>query len=191
MSSDSLATEPPDGVRDDRLDQLEQKIEALQGGLDRAWETIDDRDERIAALEEENAELREEIATFREEHERLDARTDLLRLVENSDQLTGKQRSVALIQNLRRAAEKQRERGKKALASVNREEAERALQHPDVDRTTIYQDMKRAARLVGNEDVLWYQSETGGESRLKLNLERGSLPGSIRGQTTDNGGEEL
>ncbi|SNZ18368.1 hypothetical protein SAMN06269185_3349 [Natronoarchaeum philippinense] len=170
------------------LEELEAKLETFQTGLNNAWDAIDDLQEELVEEREERRRLEKENEELQAEIERLDARTDLLRLVEESDKMTGKQRSVALIQNLRRAAKKERDRGREAKASVNREEAETALQHPDVDRTTIYTDMSRAARLVDNEDVLKYKSSSGGGSRLKLNLEAGELPNEIVGKDTNNGG---
>ena len=160
------------------VEELEARVDALSKGLAAARESDDELKDDLRRLQEENDELREEI-------ERLDARTDLLKLVDNSDDMTGQQRSITLIQNLHRAALKERDRGRSAKASVNREEAETALQHPDVDRTTTYDDMRRAVRLVGDEQLLKYSTATGGESRLKLNLEAGNLPNEIVGQNKD------
>lgn len=119
----------------------------------------------------------------------MDARTDLLSLVENSDEITAKQRRIALIQHLKKAAEKERERGRDAKASLNKKEAEAALKYPDIDRTTFYDDLRKAPSLVGKKDVLWYESNSGGESRMKLNLENGELPGNVVGHRRRNGGE--
>jgi len=154
-------------------------MQALEDELDDVRDERDELRDDVHDLQEENEELREEI-------DRLHARTDLLNLVENSDDMTGKQRSVTLIQHLKKKAETQRDRGRDAKASVNREEAESALQYPDVDRTTLYDDMRRAERLVGNKNVLTYDSATGGDSRLKLNLEAGDLPQDVVGNI--NGG---
>ena len=160
------------------VEELEVRVDALSKGLAAARESDEAERQERRRLQEENDELREEI-------ERLDARTDLLKLVDNSDDMTGQQRSITLIQNLHRAALKERDRGRSAKASVNREEAETALQHPDVDRTTTYDDMRRAVRLVGDEQLLKYSTATGGGSRLKLNLEAGNLPNEIVGQNKD------
>lgn len=185
-------TQKPDAEQSDEdgvtIEELNAKLETFQEGLGNAWDAIDDLEEQLEGEREERRRLQEENERLREEIEQLNARTDLLRLVEDSDEMTGEQRSVALIQNLRRAAEKERDRGREAKSSVNREEAERALHHPDVDRTTIYDDMRRAARLVDNEHVLKYVSGSGGGSRLKLNLEAGDLPHEAVGQHTNNGG---
>lgn len=149
-----------------RFDYLEDKLEDARGERE--------------ALRAEVKELHEENEALREELNQLDERTDLLQLVQSSDELTAEQRSVALVQHLRRAAERQRDRGRDAKASVTRREAERALQFPDVDRTTIYTDMRRAVKLVGDENLLWYVGTSGGESRLKLNLESGELAARFR-----------
>lgn len=151
-----------------RLGNLEDEMDELQEELD------EEREER-QRLEEENEELREEI-------ERLDTRTDLLRLVQDSDEMDAETRQAALIQNMREAAEKQRERGREPKASLSPEEAEAALGHPHNDETLIYKDMKRAVDLLGNEDVLWYDNAGYGETRLKMDLSEGSVSGSITGR---------
>lgn len=192
-TADSVGTDETDVSEEDegppltvetvarRLDALSTQTENLREGLREAREDRAELREEVESLRSENAELRSEL-------ERLDARTDLLELVESADSMDADQRATTLVQHLQRAAERQRERGGLARASVNRKEAEAALHHPDVDRTTIYDDMRRAVRFVGNEDVLWYESDTGGESRLKLDLEDGELPSGITGQSNDHGG---
>lgn len=170
------------------IEELAAKVETFQEGLENTWDEIDDLRDALQEERKERHRLEEENDELRDQVEELQARTDLLRLVQSSDDLNAKGRSVALIQHLRRAAKSQRERGHDPMSSVNREEAESALHHPDVDRTTIYDDMRRAARLVGNEDVLKYSSSSGGGSQLKLNLEDGNLPSEVVGQQTSHGG---
>ena len=165
-----------------RLEAHSKRIESLEHELD------DVREERDA-LRGEIENLRQENENHRAEIERLDARTDLLSLVENSDEMTAKQRRIGLILHLKKAAETERERGRDAKASLNKEKAEAALKYPDIDRTTFYDDLRKAPRLVGKNDVLWYESNSGGESRLKLNLEKGDLPGDVVGHSRRNGGE--
>lgn len=176
-----LTTEKGDTVEDLGVfvDAIRKRLSNLEGEVEDLQEELGEEREERRRLEEENKELRDEI-------EDLDARTDLLRLVEKSDEMTAKQRRVALIQHLQKAAERERERDRRAMASVNYEEALSALKYPDIDRTTIYDDLREAPRLVGDRDVLWYESSSGGESRLKLNLERGDLPGGIVGQPVSN-----
>ena len=205
-----MSTQIPDADRDAQpetndatLDEIEEqiekqnakietqnaKIENLISGVQSAWDEIEELQSDLEEERHERQRVEEENKELKSEIEQLDARTDLLRLVESSDEMSGKQRSVALIQNLRREAERKRDRGKEATASVTRKEAERALQHPDVDRTTIYDDMKRAVRLVGDKNVLAYDSKTGGGSRLTLDLEAGEIPTSVgTPQQTGGGG---
>ena len=165
-----------------RLEAHSKRIESLEDERDDVRKKHDALRDEIEGLQQENEDLRAEI-------ERLDARTDLLSLVENSDEMTAKQRRIALIQHLKKAAEKERERGRDAKASLNKKEAEAALKYPDIDRTTFYDDLRKAPRLVGKKDVLWYKSNSGGESRLKMNLENGDLPGDVVGHRKRNGGE--
>ena len=174
-----------DGVS---IEELNAKLETFQEGLGNAWDAIDDLEEQLEEERAERRRLEEENEKLRNRLDELDARTNLLRLVENSDDLASDQRQIALIQHLKQGAERERERGREAKASVNREEADAALKYPDIDRTTIYDDMRRAAALVENDKVLRYESASGGESRLKLNLEAGDLPTSVVGQPTNHGG---
>ncbi|WP_226011835.1 hypothetical protein [Halomicrobium salinisoli] len=177
-----------DGPPPETVETLARRLDALSTQTENLRESLREAREERAELREEVESLRSENAELRRELERLDARTDLLELVESADSMDADQRATALVQHLQRAAERQRERGGLARASVSREEAETALHHPDVDRTTIYDDMRRAVRFVGNEDVLWYDSDTGGESRLKLDLEAGELPSGITGRSNDHRG---
>ena len=171
----------------EEIEDLRAKVDTFRDGLRGAWDAIDDLEEQLDEEREERRRLEDENEELREEIERLHARTDLLRLVENSDQMTGKQRSMTLVQHLKKQAETHRDRGREAKASVNREEAESALQYPDVDRTTLYDDMRRAERLVDNKNVLTYKSASGGGSRLRLNLDAGDLPGDVLGATKEGG----
>lgn len=169
----------------DRLEVLENRLEAHSNQFDNLREQLQKEQEQRHQLERELQQKDERISELEDKVARLDSRTDLLDLVQSSDKMDGEQRSTALIQHLHKKAQTQRDRSEPMMASVNRDQAEAALQYPEVDRTTIYRDMERAVRLVGNEAVLWYDSASGGESRLKLNLETGVLPAKF------TGGEEL
>jgi len=151
-----------------RLEAHSKRLESLEEELDGVREERDALRNEVEDLEEENEELREEI-------EELDARTDLLRLVENNDEMDAEQYAAALVQHLKQAAERARDRGREGKASVDREEAEAALKYPDVKRTTIYKYMRDAVDLVGDEELLWYESNGYGQTRLKINLEKGEI----------------
>jgi len=193
VSSQQQKGESPDGSLngDDtpELRTIAARLEAHSKRIESLEDELDDVSKEHDALRGEVEDLQQENENLRAEVERLDARTDLLSLVENSDEMTAKQRRIALIQHLKKAAEKERERGRDAKASLNKEEAEAALKYPDIDRTTFYDDLRKAPRLVGKNDVLWYESNSGGESRLKMNLENGDLPGDVVGHRRRNGGE--
>jgi predicted RNase H-like nuclease (RuvC/YqgF family) len=183
------ATEAPESEEKPTVEELTARLDALSTQLDTVREELTEEREERRSLEAALEERDDRIADLETRLEELDARTDLLNVIDDVDQMDGKQRSVTLIQHLKRKAETQRDRDtdESARASVNREEAEDALHHPDVDRTTIYDDMRRAVRLVGDEDVLWYDSGGGTESRLRLDLESGSLPGAVAGQRNQGG----
>jgi septal ring factor EnvC (AmiA/AmiB activator) len=177
-------------VQDDiDLIGLQNRLEAHSGQIDGLREKLQQEGSHREQVESRLDEFGDRLDTVEKEVRRLDARTDLLELVENADEMSGKQRSIALIQHLKRAAEREQDRGRDAKASVNREDAEAALHHPDVDRTTIYDDMRRAVRLVDDQSILWYGSKSGGKSRLKINLEQGDLPSQIVSEEVNHGGK--
>ena len=158
-----------------------QRFQALATKLGALEEDLQEERERRAELEATVDEQAETISRLQQRIAELDDRTDMLSLVEDADKADGKQRSSALIQHLVRAAEHREQRGEPARQAVRRGEAEKALHYPDVDRTTIYDDMRRAERLVGDEDVLQYS-----DGKLMINLEAadgGTLP-------TNPGGSE-
>lgn len=159
-----------------RLEAHSSRMEALEEEIERVQE---ERDEEREKRKRAEAERDAAIEDIRDRIAELDARTDILQLVNNSDEMEPKQRSIALLQNLRQDALRKEGDGRRAVASLTRSQAERALHFPDQDRTTFYTDMRRAARLVGDDDVLWYDDD--GDVELKLNLEKGSLPDAIDG----------
>ncbi|WP_435179822.1 hypothetical protein [Halorussus sp. AFM4] len=161
---------------EDRLKAFDRRLDAHSKRFDYLKDKLKDERDRHRELATELKATKKHLQELEDEIGQLDSRTDILTLVQNSDEMDGEQRSTAIIQHLHRAAQKQHDRGGPAKSSVNRDEAEAALQYPDVDRTTIYRDMERAVRLVGDERVLWYDGASGGESRLKLSLESEDLP---------------
>lgn len=167
----------------DRVNELKNRLGAHSKRFDSLRADVEDMREERRALERDLKAMSERIEAVEAKIARLDNRTELLNLVQSSDEMNGEQRSTALVQHLYKKAQKRRDRGEHALASVNRDEAEAALQYPTVDRTTIYRDMERAVRLVDNEAVLTYERASGDEKRLKLNLETDELPARFTDRT--------
>ena len=164
------------------VEGLDARLEALSRQVSTLREQLDDEREQRAELEDQLAARDERIHDLEEEVARLDARTDILEVVETADKMTGKQRAVTLVQHLHRAAKARERRDEPAAAAVDRDEAEEALHFPDIDRTTVYRDMERAARLVDGR-VLRYE-----DGELVLDLETGDLPGRF---TSEQGGGNL
>ncbi|MBX0322919.1 hypothetical protein EGH21_07750 [Halomicroarcula sp. F13] len=158
-----------------RLDALSTQVSGLREELHDERDVREELEEELAARDERVDELEAEVA-------RLDARTDILEVVENADKMSGKQRAVTLVQHLHRAAKARERRDEPPAATVDRDEAEEALHYPNIDRTTIYRDMERAARLI-NGRALQYEN-----GELRLDLDAGSLP---RKYTADQEGENL
>jgi len=164
-------------------DDADEEIERLNEKINGAFSKISELVERVDDLEGDKEELQQDNHALRQRVSQLESRTDLLRMVEQTDDMTGKQRSVTLLQHLQKAAQSSGD-GEAVTASpkasVTREQAEIALQHPDVDRTTIYDDMRRAVRLVGDESVCWYDS-SGAGAALHLDLSEGAIPAEFGG----------
>lgn len=181
-------------VEESRLEEIESKLEIHESNT---TEAIEERGREIAQLRAEKSrlrdeveELRDEVETLRSDHreeiDRLDSRTDMLSLVQDSDEMDGRQRSITLLQHLHKQARRKADDSTDhdtARVSVNREESERALQWPDIDRTTFYSDWDRCVRLVDDKDVCWRGTDPNGESRLFLNLDAGDLPSTVTTRT--------
>jgi len=175
----------PDGDNGDDTPDLQTiaaRLDAHTKFMENLKDELEDVREERDALRNEVEDLRQENEDLRQEIENLDARTDLLRLVQNSDDMPAKQRQAALIQNLKEAAERERDRSRDPKASLTPDQAEAALGHPYEDESHVYRDMKRAAEILGDEDVLWYENAGYGKTRLKIDLTKGTVPGAITGR---------
>jgi chromosome segregation ATPase len=179
---DTSGENPGENGSRSTIEGLDARLEALSRQVSSLREQLDDEREQRAELEDRLAARDERIHDLEAEVARLDARTDILEVVETADKMTGKQRAVTLVQHLHRVAKARERRDEPAAAAVDRNEAEEALHFPDIDRTTVYRDMERAARLVDGR-VLRYEN-----GELVLDLETGDLP---RRFTSEHGGENL
>lgn len=163
-----------------RLDSVEayqdHVVSSLRENLEDAVETIETQQVQIDDLQNQIDSMQRSVGE-------IDTRTNLLEVIDHSDSMGAKQRSTVLIQHLKRAAEREGEKGNKQRAAINRDDAEKVLHHPDVHRTTIYSDMERAESLVGNVDVLDYQRKAENGRRLVMDLDAGSLPRNISEKT--------
>lgn len=145
----------------DHHDELIRDLVALES-------TVEQLQDRVTQLEAENERLRDRVAD-------LDARTDLLQLVSDVDKMTAEQRSIVILQHMHRKCK----RRDAARIALTRDQVEQCLHHPPLDRSTFYSDMRRCARLVGDESVCWYASDGVGtreETAVVLDLEGGELP---------------
>jgi ABC-type phosphate transport system auxiliary subunit len=152
------------------------------GMLDHVIEDVAELEDRVVAVEA----LAERVAELETQVAELDERTDMLRLIDEADTMDASQRSAALLQHCIR---KIRASDRLSEVTINRDTAEEALHHPDVDRTTIYSDMQRCERLVGDEDICRYAkaSETvSGDAELTVDLSH--VDETVDASTLTNGG---
>lgn len=127
----------------DDLVALEETVEALEERLD----SVDELKQRV---------------------ERLEERTDMLQLVDQADHADAEQRRMALIQD----AIRDYEQHGRAAVTYNREDVDDTLHHPDVERTTLYNDMRKAAAAVP-DDVAEYvpkKHSNTGEAELRFDF---------------------
>lgn len=178
MSADDDSKNP-----ESEAQQGQDAITRLEDRLDLVVEFYGELEERLGQAQAERAQLREELEAEREArkqaeaalHDRVDAveeETDLLRLVDRVDGATGKQRSSALLQHLRRKAQQRQRDGREPVAMLDKDSATEALHHPDIDRTQFYKDMERVTRWFDDSGICWYDS---GELWLDLTSTDGKL----------------
>jgi FtsZ-binding cell division protein ZapB len=148
----------------DATTEIEERLEFLH-------DQLIELECRVDQLEKENKKLREDRDRFQERLNAVDARTDVLNLARNAENVDHKQRRAALLLNLKRNAEKKTP----PVSTLTQSDAETALQHPDIDRTTYYNDFRKLEQAVGNKHVLEYVTEGSGSSHLKLDLRRQPL----------------
>lgn len=194
MSADS----PDDGAKDRGPEGANgQAMLRLESQIDGILDRVEMLEKRVDDLEDENDSLRDQLDAERRQRKELkrdldarigelDNRTDMMRHVEDAEQSSGERRAVALLQHLRRKAEKKRREGDEPKVRIDREQAASALHHPEIDRTTYYDDMRRVSRFVGDADACWYD---GGE--LYLDLTNGPVrlpkPRDDRGRAPQTG----
>jgi regulator of replication initiation timing len=170
---------------EDRVGELEAMVEEFKRASRAAFQKAESAESELGEVREEQAALEEEVATLREEKATLEQeldevreRTDLLQAVRNASSLDSEEQAAVCIQNLHNKALNNDDR-----AELPPSEGLTALGH-SIDRTSIYDVYRRAERLVGDHDLLWYQSEPRNaekNSRLILDLTKGSLPSTVAG----------
>jgi len=136
------------------------------------FDQLHELEQRIEAVEAENERLRERVAD-------LDAKTDIMEIVDEVDDMSGRERSIRIIQHLHRKIQ----RHEHDRAALTRPQVEECLHHPDVARSTIYSDMRRCARLIDDEELCWYAGDGAGsrdEAAIVLDLDGGELPDRYR-----------
>lgn len=161
------------------LADLKNRMDALYARTERQGEQIDELE---TELEEERAHrkaLEQELEGLEQYIEEVDGRTSLLDLVDSADDLTGRQRSVALLQSCQRELDASADA---TVLRVGKEDAEKRLQHPgDVDRTAIYKDMSRAAGWLPDE-IATYD-----DGVLTVDVSEGSLTAVIESRKPEGG----
>lgn len=169
MSSDDQSVE---GAVDGSVGQFasKQDVRDLNGLIRQLRSDLRETREELEKERRERENLEEAVDELRQQVSDLDDRTDLLKLTQSTDEIDGERMQVALIQHLyEEATHREEQLGKRPVAEIGKQEASRALQFPEVSRSTIYTWMRRAADRVDGK-VLQYD-----DGKLKINLTAGDL----------------
>jgi len=171
--------------------QTTAELDALETRFDGLSDWVESIETQLERVRQENRELHDEVDRLDEENRKLRAR---LQEVENSNSLLAKakqaelsspeERAVACIQKLKNKADAT---GADRVA-IDQEAGWEAVEYA-VDRTTVYDIFRKAEKLLGRPDVLWYQSESRSSeknSRLILDRSEGDLPESVAGHTVSD-----
>ncbi|MFW5905630.1 MAG: hypothetical protein ACOCUO_02160 [archaeon] len=160
-----------------RMQASKIKIEDLEDKVERKDERIADLEREVKALEDENEELWKRLGE-------LDGRTDMLRVLDESETASAAQMRARILQHMWQMVKG--ESGDDRVYAMDRDKTEEILHNPDVDRTTINRWMETAAEKVGDENVCYYEGGQPGPSgrgaRIVLDLrDQPSLPESVNG----------
>jgi chromosome segregation ATPase len=159
-------------MSDDRLQELENKLEAVV-------KKNDYLERQTEWLEEQLDERESEIVTLRQRVDALEESTELLEQIESNSAGKPTERAALLLQTLYQRAE----RGD-GTASFDVEAALDVLRLDRDKRTLMYHTFERAEEMVGETDAVRYRKEgrtSEKNSRLILDLGRGELPQKAAG----------
>lgn len=169
-------------MSDEEIEQLRKELRDVRHTAEFAVEiakdaenVVQDLSDRVDQLEAENDELRQRL----EKHEDSDA---FLQNAQKKGASTGVQRSAIILQTL---AMRARGRGS-SRSEMTADGCETALNAvgESVDRTSTYDILRRAARLIDDDDTVWFQKEPRSAqkpSRLIMDLSDGYLPAMVKG----------
>lgn len=152
-------------------DDIRQRAEQADALAKRALDLVNEQNERIDDLEAENEALRQRV-------EELEEATSLVSQVNESRALDVDDRAVICLQTLANDA------GRDGKATMTVSEGWSTLGR-EFDRTRMYDVLRRAVSLVGDDDVCWFQKESRGSqppSRLILDRSAGDLPETAAGK---------
>lgn len=130
--------------------------------------------ENIVELEDRIDEIEQrlqQLDVLEEKVAEIDARTDIMQLVETVEEMSAEAKSIRILQHMQRKAEQT----DAAVIRQDKSAVEECLHYPDQHRTTFYSDMERCAALLDDEDVCWYEGQGEGpldEPHICLNYER-------------------
>lgn len=137
---------------------------------------IETLEERVAELEEENAEYEARFEELRKLIFEIDERTDLLKQVADVTKSSVEEGAAILVQRMHADASPD------GRTTYEFGDAETLIGAGFNSRQPIYNRMQRAVELVDNVDVLWYEEyakDNDRNNRLVMDLGNGSIPQSV------------
>lgn len=176
-SSEELADGAPQDS-EERVDQLESRMDALANVVSR-------QDEQIEELQAENKELSDELAVVRRQLEQMEKDTSMLGDIREGNSSTRERRMAVIMLTLRNKAV--RSGGK---ATMDAGQCHDAL-NQEPHRSTVYGLMEDAVRLVESDSVRMVKESRSSSknTRIVMDESRGPLPSTFEGH--DIAGEEV
>lgn len=184
MSTDeqsAVGADTPQTV-EERLGDMEERLSAMEMDVKQAAnlakDALDTANQAVEQTDTADEDLRKEVADLESRFDDLADRTDLLKRVKQASSLSSEKKAAVCLQTL--VAEAQAGDG---FATLTAREAKKTL-GGDVDRTLMYKVLPKAAELVDDDEVAWYEKEDRSSpknSRLVVDLTAGEVPGSVAG----------
>lgn len=166
-------------------DDLEQRVDRLEDIVDSLANSNGHLRDQLEDERQRRQDVEARLTAVENELDSLDELTDLLTDV-RQNAADDQERRIAIILRTLYEDAASRPAGEPARAAMSAKEAWNNVSRA-VHRTQSYDDLRRAADLVGDTDVCWYD-EDGDPQQLVLDLDAGEPPAAVAGHAIRPGG---
>lgn len=163
---------------------VQEETEKAVALAKRALQRCNELEDRIESLAAENRELRDENDRLKQRLADVEERDSIADTVIDGKRLKVDERAAVCVQTLANTAYRRKRRGERAAATMDYNEADKAL-GGELDRRQLLDALERAGELV-DSDAVTYKPEprhTQKNSRLIVDLQAGELPSTVAGRS--------